>query len=125
MPLVQTYFPTHRDNRMFNEGDVEATREYFFKNRPTNLAFLLKSRFEWMAPYLENKSRIIEVGAGPGFSREFIQNPNLILTDINKKPWIDEIADALALPYPDISVDVVIASHMLHHVATPILFFRE
>jgi len=48
------------------------------------------------------------------------------LTDYNSpNDWIDEDVDALAMPYEDSSIDVVIASHMIHHIATPAIFFRE
>lgn len=37
--------------------------------------------------------------------------------------WVDRHEDALNLSYGDNSLDVVIASHMIHHLASPYRFF--
>ena len=124
--LKSTYFPRHTDNRMQHEGDVRRAREHFLNHRPANLAFLLAQRFEWMNTYLDGREQVIEVGAGAGFSRLFIRNPHLKLTDYHREhPWIDEAVDAMAMPYADNSLDAVISSHMIHHLANPLAFFRE
>ncbi|TSC68615.1 MAG: Methyltransferase type 11 [Parcubacteria group bacterium Gr01-1014_66] len=123
--LAKTYFPRHEENRMAHEGDVVHAREVFFKNKPSNLIFLLRQRYAWMNDFINEGDMVIEVGAGAGFSSEFIKKGNLVVTDIVKHPWIDKAADALAMPFDDALVDVVIASHMIHHVATPIHFFKE
>jgi len=125
MILAKTYFPAHMENRMKNEGDLESAREFFLKHRPTNLNFLLTERYGWMNPYLEGKEKLIEVGAGAGFSKEFITNKNLKITDFKKYPWIDQEVDALNPPFESNSLDAVIASHMIHHLAQPLVFFRQ
>lgn len=100
-------------------------RADFLKNRPRNLEFLFKKRFEWMNEYTDGKSLVVDLGSGLGFSREFIKNPKLVLTDINDYPWIDQHVDALNLPFEDGSVDVFICSHVIHHLAYPMVFFEN
>lgn len=78
-----------------------------------------------MNPYLDGKARVIELGSGPGFAKEYIENKNLILTDIESHSWLDETVDALSLPYAPESVDAFICVHMIHHLATPITFLKE
>jgi SAM-dependent methyltransferase len=119
------YIPEHDKNLMKNEGDVEAARNYYFLNRPNNLNFLLKKRYEWMNKYISDNSKVIELGSGAGFAKEFIKSNNLLLTDINKKSWIDMKVDAMALPFENESIDVVICSHMIHHVAKPVVFLHQ
>ena len=83
MILRGPYFPAHDENRMASEGDVEAARNRFFKERPSNLEFLLSTRYSWMNDYTADKDRVVEMGAGAGFSKEFITSKNLVLTDFN------------------------------------------
>jgi SAM-dependent methyltransferase len=115
----KTYFPPARMDRLADHGDYAATRTRFYSKTRSNLRFLIRERYAWMNPYLEGKSRVIELGSGPGLSREFLNAPNLELTDILDNEWIDRQIDATALPYSENSVDAVICSHMIHHVATP------
>jgi SAM-dependent methyltransferase len=65
------------------------------------------------------------LGSGAGFAREFVSNPNLKLTDVVQRPWIDEEVDALALPWEDESLDAIVCSHMIHHLASPTQFFSK
>ncbi len=48
-----------------------------------------------------------------------------MLTDYKKFDWIDLEVDALNTPFEDASVDAVVSSHMIHHLAKPVRFFRE
>lgn len=121
--LNKTYFPSHNDNLMLNEGDVASSRKNFIHKRFTNLNELLKFRYSWMNEFL-NKKKIIEVGAGAGFSKFFLNKP-ITLTDTVKNYWIDEKVDATKMPYEDSSVDVIIASHCIHHMYSPLKFFKE
>jgi len=123
--LSHAYFPSHAENRMESEGDLVAARDVFLKRRPNNLTALLRLRYSWMNRYLEGRERVVELGAGAGFSKFFLNAPQLILTDYEQYPWIDQAVDALHTPFEDRSVDVVIASHMIHHLASPMKFFRE
>jgi SAM-dependent methyltransferase len=65
----------------------------------------------------------IEVGAGPGFLKQFA--PDIISTDLIWCPWLDAIADAQKLPFRDASVANVFGLDMLHHLATPMAFLGE
>lgn len=120
----KSYFPSHEENLMKNEGDTINARNSFLKNKFINLDQLLKSRYMWMNKYLNNTQKIIEVGAGAGFS-EFYLKPSVILTDVVKNDWIHEKVDAISMPYEDSSIDVVIASHCIHHMYSPMKFFKE
>jgi SAM-dependent methyltransferase len=116
--------PSRAENRMRNEGNLSAARDRFFNDKPNNLVALLKSRYEWMNPYLQDMTQVYELGAGAGFSKHFVGNPNLKLTDVIPNHWIDQHVDALALPFQDDSVDAFICSHMIHHVAFPLSFLE-
>ena len=125
MILAKTYFPRHDDNRMINEGDLQKARTNLIENKPSNLMFLLESRYSWMQPYLVGKEDVYELGAGAGFSKIFLvgETNALKLTDFVKYDWIDQRVDALNLPFDSESVDVLICSHMIHHLANPMEFF--
>ncbi len=124
MLLRGPYSPGLNDSRMRAHGDLAAHRKRYFERRPSNLLFLVRSRYQWMNEYVEGKERVIEIGAGPGFSKEIIRNPKLELTEIEKYPWVSRALDALAPDLEDSSVDALISSHMIHHLAHPPVFFR-
>jgi SAM-dependent methyltransferase len=65
----------------------------------------------------------IEVGAGPGFFKQFA--PDIVSTDLIWCPWLDAIANAQQLPFRSSSVANVFGLDMLHHLATPMTFLRE
>lgn len=124
MLLPSTYFPTHEENRFANEGDVAGARAFFLERRPRNLEFLLRKRYEWMNAYLEPGQRVVEFGAGSGLSKEFIRHDGFRITDVEPRPWTDDVADAMDPPYPDGSIDVAVFSHMIHHLPNPVRFFE-
>lgn len=121
--ILSEYIPAHKANRMGHEGDVELARENYIQNKPSNLDFLLYKRFDWMNSYLTENQRIIELGAGAGFSQFYLKQ-KIILSDVIKRDYIDEKIDAMDIQLPDNSVDVFICSHMIHHVAKPTLFLK-
>jgi len=125
MILGRTYLPKKEVNKMRGEGDVAAARKAFLEKRFNNLVHLLKGRFSWLDPYIEGKKEVYELGSGPGFLKEFVKNEDLRLTDVEKHPWIDVKVDALNLPFEKESVDVLICSHMLHHLASPMKFLSD
>ncbi len=126
MKKWRTYFPKHDENRMENEGNVTAAREAFLINNKNKILHrLVQERYVWMNQYIgESDKRIVELGCGAGLSKLFLETDKLILTDVEKHEWVDEIVDALNIQYPDYSVDVFICSHMIHHLANPALFFE-
>lgn len=135
--MIKEFFPkSHNENRMKNEGNVVLARENFVKRLNTEdrnnvLYRLLEQRYSWMNEYLKPSIsskggvKCIEIGCGAGFSKFFLENKDLILTDVLDNEWVDEHVDALNLPYADDSLDIVIASHMIHHLASPYDFFMK
>lgn len=121
--MKNSYFPKNNECRMKNAKDIETSRKYFFEGKNRVLYHLVQQRFLWMNDYIKDDDKIIiELGCGAGLSKEFINNPNLVLTDIVKHEWTDKYEDALNIDYPDESIDVIICSHMIHHLSNPALF---
>lgn len=50
--MYKEYFPKHSENRMKNEGNVIAAREYFLTGKNRILYNLVKKRFSWMNKYI-------------------------------------------------------------------------
>ena len=67
--------------------------------------------------------RTIELGGGSGNLKEFL--PHAITSDIVFAPWLDAVVDAQALPFKEESLDNIVLFDVLHHLAAPVLFFRE
>lgn len=65
----------------------------------------------------------IEVGAGPGFFKQFF--PSVISTDLISCPWLDTVADAQQLPFRSASVANIFGLDTLHHLAAPMELLRE
>jgi SAM-dependent methyltransferase len=118
------FFPKHEDNLMEEEGNVIKARQDFLSTRFNNLDFLLSTRYKWMNKYLKKDMNIIEIGAGAGFSKLYL-NQEVTLTDAASNPWIDRYIDATNMELPDNSVDIIIASHTIHHFYNPAKFFFE
>lgn len=126
-PLIlgETYFPSHEENRMSNEGDLSAARNRFLQDRFPNLDALLEQRYKWMNDFINEDDIVVEFGCGAGFSPLYLNRGKLTLTDVYKNEWVDKVADAMAPPFEPESVDVIICSHMIHHMPTPARFFRK
>lgn len=129
MMIFSEYKPKHSESLLKYEGDIIYAREYYEKYKPTNLTFLLKKRYEWMNQYIKKGDKVLEVGCGPGFAKEFLRKDcKLLLTDFVNHPlphWIDQKIDALNTGFKDNTFDVLIASNMIHHVPYPKKFFIE
>lgn len=123
--LNDTFFPSHEENLMASEGDIQSARKVFLKEQPSNLKFLLETRYGWMNEYVDGLKDVIEVGSGPGFAKEFIRNNKFLTSDVKKYDWIDLEIDALNTGLEPESMDAIISSHMIHHVAKPVEFFAE
>lgn len=106
-------------------GDVVRARADFETRRGANLRHVLRKRIAWMQRYLGADTYAVELGCGAGFSERFLKAGTLELTDTEPRPWVRRIVDALAMPYADASVDVLIANNVIHHVAYPERFFRD
>jgi len=118
------FFPKHEDNLMSSEGSVAFARQTFIEKRFRNLDYLLRFRYEWMNRYLAPNQIIIEIGSGAGFSPLYL-NVKPILTDAANNPWIERFIDATNMDLESNSVDVIIASHNIHHFYSPHKFFKE
>lgn len=83
--------------------------------------------FDQLLEAVRGSSRILEIGAGPGFLSEHARarTGGWLATDIIPTPWNDVAADALRLPFRDASVDAVVGIDFIHHLARPERFFRE
>lgn len=122
--LAGPYFFDHEDNRMRNEGNVAHAREHFEKEKPYALEYLLHTRYDWMKEFIKDGDRIVEFGAGAAFSKVFLHYEGLVVTDVVDYPWIDETVDAMNPPYESESIDIILCSNMIHHLAKPVEFLR-
>ena len=109
-----------------NKGEKDLTyyRERALDRSNINLQFLIEKRFTWMNDYIKEDMHGVEIGAGIGVTRDYIKTNNIELTDCYYHPWIDRVVDAMKLPYEDNSIDFLILSNVIHHVASPVLFFE-
>ncbi len=85
--------------------------------------------FDRLLDGLPEEARVLEAGAGPGLFAPHARarRPDLrwIALDLLETPWNDVVADAQLLPIRDASVDAVVGVDFVHHLATPLAFFRE
>ncbi|MGL4542961.1 MAG: class I SAM-dependent methyltransferase [Polymorphobacter sp.] len=125
-PLVLggEFFPDHGANKMAHEGDVVGARRRFLANRPNNLRFLLEKRFGWMNDYIKPGMNAIELGSGAGFLGLFVEAP-VALSDVEPRPWTSRVVDAMQIGELDEQFDIVVCSHMIHHLASPLAFFEQ
>ena len=114
------------DNKMKDFGNINEAIRNFKENKNKNLHFVLKQRFDWMNKYINKDDIGLEVGSGAGFSKEFINNKNLKISDFSNHEHLDyKNVDAHNTEFNNNSFDYVIAAHVLHHIPYPVKFFRE
>ncbi len=124
--MLDEYKSKNPENQLRHYGDVTLSRKDYYKREPSNLAYLLKKRYDWMNRYIKKGDDVLEVGCGAGFSQDFIRKDcNLTLTDFPNNPWIHKKVDAMDTKFPDSSFDVVFCSNMIHHIPYPKKFFNE
>lgn len=73
--------------------------------------------------YFTGQGSRIEIGAGVSLFKRYY--PEVTATDIKPSPYLDEVVDALAMPYPAESVRAVFAINCFHHLPSPERFFQE
>ena len=114
------------ENKMNSVANTKKARELYYSAKSSNLKFLLEKRFSWMNKFIKDEHTGIEVGSGAGFTREFIKNKNLKLTDLGNDDHLDfKNIDAQSTGFQNESFNFVIASNMIHHIPYPIKFFKE
>lgn len=131
--LPNKFFPNPQYNKMKHEGDLFHSRKSFLKEKNNNLNFLLKTRYGWIEKHIDNYisntdnkyPKIIELGCGCGFIK-FFSKKKIILTDLNKYKWVDFSTRAEDLKkIKNNSTDILILSHIFHHIKNISLFFRN
>ena len=123
--LKRPFFPERSANRMKREGDVVAARSEFIAKRPNNLSYLLGKRYSWMNRFIGVDLIGVELGSGPGFAEMFIETDNLLISDVIANDWVDVKTDAMNMAFADSSLDYIICSNIIHHLAFPQSFFQE
>jgi len=81
---------------------------------------------EWFAQlwhYVEHLHPIVEIGAGPGFFKEY--RPQLISTDVVPTPNLDVVCGAGSLPFLSRSLGGLVMLDVLHHLPNPLEFLNE
>lgn len=73
--------------------------------------------------YFSGQGWRIEIGAGASLFKYY--HPEVISTDIKASPHLDEVVDALSMPYPAESVRAIFAINCFHHLPSPDRFFQE
>ena len=117
MIFIKEFNPKKIKNCNINES-----RKRFKSKKNNNIRFLLEKRFLWMKKFINGKKNIIELGSGNGACKDILKNKNIILTDIQKYPWISKKIDMnnlkLKKKYKK-RVDVFILNQALHPCANP------
>ena len=86
-------FPKEFYPKRIKDCSIQKSRKKFKNKKNKNTIFLLEERFFWMKKYLKGKKIIIELGCGNGASKDILNNKNILLTDIQKYPWISKKVD--------------------------------
>lgn len=73
---------------------------------------------------------ILELGAGGGFFKDYVQNKsrnyNVIASDVLKLSNVDVVVDATRrLPFEDGSLSGIVMTNVFHHIPDCTLFFQE
>jgi len=115
-----------RENRMQSVSSTQEARKIYFNSKSKNLNFLLQQRYNWMNDFILENDHGIDLGSGAGFSKFYINNKNLKLTDLSEDDHIDiKNVDAQNTNFNSNSFDYVISTNMIHHLAYPMKYFKE
>ncbi len=85
--------------------------------------------FDRLLEGLPPHARVLEAGAGPGLFAPHARRvrPDLawVALDLIEADWNDIAADAQILPFREATFDAVVGVDFVHHLSTPLAFFRE
>lgn len=123
--LRKSFQPDFSVRRLKSTDDVSAARQRFIDNPTNNLKRLLEKRYLWMNQFIRDDDIGLEIGSGAGLAEFYIANQNLVMTDNFEAPWLAKKMDALAMDLEDESVDYIISSNVIHHLAYPLQFILE
>jgi len=113
--------PLTRGMDVYDEKTT-ALRLQIVRSKP----FLRKIYSEWyknIASYYTGRSKVLEIGSGAGFLREFL--PQLITSDLFIIPGVDYKVDARDIKLEIASLEGIILTNVLHHIPDCNLFFQE
>jgi SAM-dependent methyltransferase len=122
--LGAPFFADKSRKRLRDSNDLAASREAELTSSFNNLKYLLRSRYDWMKPWIENADVVVEIGSGSGFTPRYLER-DIILTDIVANDWLDLVMDGTKIAFGDDTVDVLVASNALHHFSRPMAFLNE
>lgn len=111
---------------MKKELNITSIISLFKKKKNINLYFLIKNRFEWMNKFITDKDKGLEVGAGAGFSKMFLKNKSILVSDFSNYKHLNiKNLDAQNTKLQNKSFNYIIAANMIHHLPYPMKFFKE
>ena len=111
--------------RVFLRQSTQFNRLDALENPSKNLKILLRERFRFLRDNLESGDLVLEIGAGIGAVSRYLEEIDLLMTDIEENPWLDAVVGAEDLPFPEKSFDAVICIAALHHMDHPIRAIKE
>jgi len=115
-----------KSNFILKKREIREVIDIFENNKNKNLNYLVKKRFEWMQNFISYEDIGIEVGAAVGFSKYFLKCKKLEISDCTNEKHLDlKNINAQKTNLKSNTYDFIVASNMLHHLSSPILFIRE
>jgi SAM-dependent methyltransferase len=119
-----------------SESDVLDVRADVWRERPLLREIYNRYFAEMIANFASPRSAegmhgtIVELGGGSGNFKEYFQREHtnagkLIATDVVPTHHCDLAVDAMAMPFPDASIDNIVMQDVLHHIPYPLKFFAE
>jgi SAM-dependent methyltransferase len=102
--------------------DFIADHRLVWSQRP-ELRAVYHEFFARLMDAVGGRKPVVELGAGPGFLKEYCSN--LISTDVVLNSWLDVLCDGCAMPFRDESVGAFVLLDVLHHLPYPLDFLSE
>ena len=95
--------------------------------KTAGIDFYLSELYQTLQEACGGKGRVLELGAGAGTSKKYLDSQNIYRTDliICNEPGVQGNVDAQALPFEDESFDLIIGMDFIHHIQRPVLAMRE